>query len=443
VRYDRTMMAASNEKVIPSYLAFVMRSGSGDSSIVSLGTQSEIDGLISSWRRQLVADAGGTAAGSGRRFQELGGQLRKRVWDPLAAHFTGVNRVFVVPDGTLNLLPIGALPAADGGYLVERGPIVHYLSAERDLVRVEGGVSNRTGLLAIGGPAFTDRSSFTARSGEKPPAPAPVSALAANSTFEQPVRGTAPGCRGFRSMVFPALPGSRTEAEAVAKLWDQLRPGVLSADGAAQVLIGAAATEAAFKKFSPRRRILHLATHGFFLGDECGTSMVPGTRSVGGLTSAPGAAGQRSAETIENPLLLSGLALAGANERAAGSLEDEDGILTAEEVAALNLEGVEWAVLSACDTGLGKITSGEGVLGLRRAFQVAGVRTVIMSLWSVDDRAAAQWMEALYRARLQEGLDTADAVQRASVTIIRDRRARGLSTHPFYWASFVAAGDWH
>jgi CHAT domain-containing protein len=160
------------------------------------------------------------------------------------------------------------------------------------------------------------------------------------------------------------------------------------------------------------------------------------------LTKSSGAQSNDSSIGVENPLLFSGLAFAGANRRAAASLEEEDGILTAEEVAALNLEGVEWAVLSACNTGLGTVAAGEGVLGLRRAFQVAGVRTVIMSLWSVEDRAARQWMEALYWARLRGRLDTAAAVRQASLTVIRERRANGQSTHPFYWASFVAAGDW-
>jgi CHAT domain-containing protein len=146
--------------------------------------------------------------------------------------------------------------------------------------------------------------------------------------------------------------------------------------------------------------------------------------------------------TAENPLLLSGLALAGANRRAIASGDEEDGILTAEEVASLNLSGVEWAVLSACDTGLGEIKAGEGVFGLRRAFQIAGARTVIMSLWSVEDRAAMTWMRALYEGRLARNLDTAAAVREASLTVLRQRRARGQSTHPFYWAGFVASGDW-
>jgi len=144
----------------------------------------------------------------------------------------------------------------------------------------------------------------------------------------------------------------------------------------------------------------------------------------------------------ENPLLLAGLALAGANRRGPAALDQDEGILTAEEIAGLNLQGTEWAVLSACDTGLGEIRAGEGVFGLRRAFQIAGVRTVIMSLWSVEDRSAQIWMQALYEGRLQKNLNTADAVHGASIAVLRDRRAKGQSTHPFYWAAFVAAGDW-
>ncbi len=99
-------------------------------------------------------------------------------------------------------------------------------------------------------------------------------------------------------------------------------------------------------------------------------------------------------------------------------------------------------MLSACDTGLGQLRAGEGVFGLRRAFQVAGARTVVMSLWQVEDRSARVWMRALYEGRLVQGLDTADAVREASLSVLRDRRARQQSTHPFYWAGFVAAGDW-
>jgi CHAT domain-containing protein len=192
-------------------------------------------------------------------------------------------------------------------------------------------------------------------------------------------------------------------------------------------LTGESATEKAFKEGAPGRAVLHLATHGFFLAGRCGPAAGAEEASLPAATS---------------PLLLSGLALSGANERDAAGSEGEDGILTAEEIAALRLAGVSWAVLSGCDTGVGEVTAGEGVLGLRRAFHVAGAGAVIMSLWPVSDEATRQWMRALYESRLGRGLATAEAVHEANLSVLRDRREKGRSTHPFYWAGFVAEGDW-
>ena len=249
-------------------------------------------------------------------------------------------------------------------------------------------------------------------------------------------------------MTFDPLPAARAEAEEVAKLWAASHSG---AGEAAQTLVGTIASEGSFKQLAPGRRVLHLATHGFFLGDECDGVVAPGTRAVGGLTSgaakekAPPASrprGRRQQLAPENPLLLSGLAFAGANERSLAGADEDDGILTAEEVAGLDLTGLDWAVLSACDTGLGVVRVGEGVLGLRRAFQTAGARTVIMSVWSVEDRSTRQWMRALYQARFERGLDTADAVHQAALSTLRARRSATASGHPFFWAGFVAAGDW-
>ena len=131
-------------------------------------------------------------------------------------------------------------------------------------------------------------------------------------------------------------------------------------------------------------------------------------------------------------MLLSGLALAGANHRGAAGPGEEDEILPAEVVASLDLSGVEWAVLSACDTGVGEVKAGEGVFGPRRAFQVAGVRTLIVSLWPVEDEAVRHWMRALYDSRFLRGLGTAESVREASIGVLRQRRKKKQSTHPFY-----------
>ena len=139
---------------------------------------------------------------------------------------------------------------------------------------------------------------------------------------------------------------------------------------------------------------------------------------------------------------LSGLVLAGANHRESAGPDEEDGILTAEEVSAMNLRGVEWAVLSACETGLGELRSGEGVLGLRRAFKQAGVATLVMSLWPVGDEPTEEWMNALYEQRLVKKRPTPEAVREAGLEILNKRRKHRDSTHPYYWGGFVASGAW-
>ena len=111
-------------------------------------------------------------------------------------------------------------------------------------------------------------------------------------------------------------------------------------------------------------------------------------------------------------------------------------------MAGLNLWGTPLVVLSACDTGRGDWQPSEGVLGLRRAFDVAGARTVILSLWPVIDTVASQWMTELYRAKFVRNAGTAMAVRTASRTLLAARRTAGQSTHPLYWSGFIATGDW-
>jgi len=455
VRFNRTIFDQPKVTSVPSYVAFVLQSRTEEPRMVSLGRADALDALIAQWRRELIASIAPSsvnASATERSFRIRGASLRRRLWDPIATHLDGVTRVFVVPDGAVNLIPLAALPVAGSGYLLEHGPVIHYLSAERDLVPAERPLAESgRGLLAVGGPAFADGSVFASLSQTKPTTSARVQAR----TEKAPPLGTdnsslfrsaGSKCPSFQSIQFHALPGSRREAEEIRDLWQTLGPADADGKAGEQILVGRAASEQAIKELARGQRILHFATHGFFLGDDC-ASALDNSRAVGGLVASAGpkrAAPRKSraAQLPENPLLLSGLAMAGANWRAAAAPSEDDGILTAEEVASLNLQGTEWAVLSACGTGLGQIKAGEGVLGLRRAFQIAGARTVIMSLWSVDDAATRTWMRALYEGRLNKGLNTADAVRSASLTVLQARRARGQSTHPFYWAAFVAAGDW-
>jgi CHAT domain-containing protein len=365
----------------------------------------------------------------------VGATLRQRIWDPLSVRLRGFDRLFIVPDGSLHLLNFAALPTGKSSYLVETGPLIQYLSAERDLVRIpqrHGG----SGLLAVGGASFDSME-------EPPEIPAHGSGLdsvrssdrrAGSPLRSMPVRrGPQPDCREFRDTRFLPLPESAREVEEIASLWGD--PAGTTA------LTGAHAGEAALKMLAPGRRVLHLATHGFFLDATHCASEQPGTRGIGGVSGAT-AAHASAAARRGSPLLLSGLALAGANLRLHARPDQEDGILMAQEIVSLDLSSAEWVVLSACDTGLGKVQAGEGVLGLRRAFEAAGAGTVIMSLWEVEDRSTREWMRGLYQARFHRRLTTPESVREAALGVLQDRKAQGLGTHPFYWAGFVAAGDW-
>jgi CHAT domain-containing protein len=142
---------------------------------------------------------------------------------------------------------------------------------------------------------------------------------------------------------------------------------------------------------------------------------------------------------MRSGLLLSGAA--GYTSLDAPSTDD-DGILVAEEAARLDLRGADWVVLSACSTRRGPVVDAEGALGLHRAFHSAGARTVIASLWDVQDAPARRFMSALYEARLRDGKSTAEAMRDAQRAVLNELRASGRSTHPVQWAAFVASGDW-
>jgi CHAT domain-containing protein len=145
----------------------------------------------------------------------------------------------------------------------------------------------------------------------------------------------------------------------------------------------------------------------------------------------------QAGDRIDNPLLLSGLAMAGANSwLKALNLPDiaDNGLLTAFDVSGLDLHDTELAVLSACDTGLGQIRIGEGVFGLRRAFVLAGVKTLVMSLWKVPDQQTSLLMELFYRNLLQ-GSPRAEALRQAQLAIKAD------NPHPLYWGAFICQGD--
>jgi CHAT domain-containing protein len=189
------------------------------------------------------------------------------------------------------------------------------------------------------------------------------------------------------------------------------------------------ATKSALKRVSGPS-ILHIATHGFFLRNETVASAAAGRAAQTKGATLPG---QLMAK-VENPLLRSGLALAGANQGLKG---EDNGVLTAFETSHLDLWGTKLVVLSACDTGLGEVKSGDGVYGLRRALVLAGAESQMVSLWPVSDRSTRDLMIGYYKGLMQaEG--RGEALRRVQLQMLRDKS----HDHPYYWASFIQTGEW-
>ena len=223
---------------------------------------------------------------------------------------------------------------------------------------------------------------------------------------------------------FGSLPGSREEVAFLASLF--LEEGAV-------LLQGAEATEERLEAAVKGRRVVHLATHGFVRDDLLlGLRRARGeARWIGGLEEARLAYGH-------DPMVLSGLAFAGANTRAT-RLAGGDGILTALDASRLDLDGVDLVLLSACETARGRVEAGEGVVGLVQAFRLAGARQVVGSLWQVDDEATRALMSRFYeiwKPARADGADLVTALERAQAHV----RAQPRWRHPHYWAAWVSWG---
>jgi CHAT domain-containing protein/Tfp pilus assembly protein PilF len=408
--YDFEKIGRDVEKSEPSrYLAFTL-DRTGASTLNDLGNAEEIDSLIGAARARIdrarIEFFSSRAADSEKRLRETTGELYRKIFEPLESSLGLRTNIFISPDGQLNLLPFEILPCADGGYVVEKYGI-SYLSSGRDLLRFEKKHDLGNSALTFADPDF-DLAILAER---ETAGSNPTSSDYIKMDFK-PTRGVA-DCLNRH---FDALPNSRMEVDSISK--------TLEDHTAFQVgsFHGQNAREEILKEMATPPRILHLATHGYFCED---------------INLAEN-------RMLENPLLRSGLAFAGANHLMDASEESDqsgdDGILTAFEASGLNLMGTDLVALSACESGVGQVRNGEGVFGLRRAFQHAGARTIVMSLWKVPDQETCDLMNGFYK-NWMTGLSKKEALRQSVLALLNECRANYRTAHPFLWGGFVMVGD--
>jgi len=348
---------------------------------------------------------GGAAMSSG---PEPADRIFQLLWKPLVNAVGGARTVLVSPDGFLGELSFGILPDGKGGFLIEEHRFV-YLSDPTQAVKTDGQAPAREGsVLAVGDVNYYKRG------------------------VSRPGAGQFLAMRSRVGDTWPPLSATREEVQALRGLHDQ----VLEWGSPFVELSGKEATEEAVRAAIAGQRYLHLATHGYFEPDDLPSLMGDAEKK-----RKKAGAGEEIKAVGLLPGLLSGLVLAGVN--ADPDPSRDDGYLSAEEIQHLDLSACDLAVLSACETALGSRRAGEGLQSLRRGFAVAGARTVISSLWKVDDRAAATLMRHFYENYWQKGMEKLEALHAAQLRMLRQNRADYQGdARPATWGAFVLSGDW-
>ncbi|PYS81218.1 MAG: kinesin [Acidobacteria bacterium] len=378
----------------PRYVAYVIRH-QGEVRWQELGDSAEIDARVGALREALSDPMR-------KDVERLARAVDLKVMQPVRTLLGSAKHLLISPDGPLNLIPFAALVDEQGHYLIEAHSIT-YLTSGRDLLRLQVRHESKGGPVVVADPAFGE--------------PALVASVGRAGAKDGPGAGGPPRV-DYSQIFFGPLPGVTEEVRALRTLLPQ-----------ASFLTREQATKSALEKLSGPS-ILHVATHGFFLQDG-----QPTTAEGRGAQAKEGTRLARWVAHAENPLLRSGLALAGANQSGNGNI---DGILTALEAAGLDLWGTKLVVLSACDTGVGEVKNGDGVYGLRRALVLAGAESQVMSLWAVSDRSTRDLVVGYYQALLQEGAGRGAALRQVQLQMLKDKSHR----HPYYWAGFIQTGEW-
>ena len=413
------------------YAALVVTPRASSPSLIVLGDAKKLESTpISNYRTNVALTRGVSAEPAPGEASTPGSGAGDTTaaydafWKPLEPALAGVKRVYVSPDGVLNQIPISLFADSSGKMLLEKYEL-RYVNSTKDLLRPPSASSSKSAVL-LGNPKFDltepEERAVLAQLNVTGGKPSPIASLTPAPVAPVSPSPAASGQRsaGLRGGALIPLPGTQVEVDAIDKLLK---------DSGWQVTpyTGDHALEEVVERLR-NPRVVHFATHGFFLTDQDLTQ-----KSQGSSSSSSGGV------TLQDPMLRSGLFFAGANRVETGGAPIagiEDGVLTAYQVSQLNLQGTELVVLSACETGLGEQSNSEGVFGLRRGLQEAGADAVMMSMWSVPDRETQELM-ALFYAKWLSGLDKPEALRQAQLKEREVVRQRYNKDFPFYWGAFV------
>jgi tetratricopeptide (TPR) repeat protein/CHAT domain-containing protein len=398
------------------YLAFVLHSGKGDMvDMIDLGDAEEIDKVVAAFKSD-ISNAGDI---EGIKASQSSKKIYDLVFAPIKRELGPVKEIFISPDGNLNLIPFEVLQGPDGRFLIEDYTF-NYLAAGRDILGFGQIKEQGENPLLMGDPDFDMGTQ------EKD------SILRKLALREAEDTGVVKRSLEMRGLHFSRLPGTGEEVRSIK---------AIIGEDKAELYTGKEALEEVLRQRGAPS-ILHLATHGFFLSDQ-DLSDLAGEgfdRGIMQTSMLPEPTGKKV--KIENPLLRSGIALAGANNALnSGDMEKSGGIVTAEKILGLRLRGTDMVVLSACETGVGEVKTGEGIFGLRRAFTQAGTRSLVMSMWAVPDKETKELMVEFYENIRSDKMDRCQALRQAALKQMEIVKERYGHSNPLFWGAFVFMGE--
>ncbi len=426
--YDFSAIGGEKTWKAARYGAWITRGGDkGETVLVDLGNADEIDSLLKNvcasipkGISQVIANGEAEATRVATKKLAL---LADKIWKPLESELVKfsdkTDSLILSPDGALWLVPWACLPvSSDASRVLLENYSIRFVTSGRDLV-AKPRISATKAPIILANPQFDQ------------------TAIEKRTAIESVYRGALPvndvTGRNFaaRSLLpkVSSLPGTGVEATVVApsiKAWAGQEPMLFPRQFALERVA----------KAMRHPKLVCIATHGFFLPAQ---EVDRNSLDSFGVDKSRSVAIDVRGTPIENPLLRCGLLFSGCNSQDS-AVGDDDGILTGLEIIGIDLRGTELVVLSACETGIGDVRNGEGIAGLRQAFQLAGAQSVVSSLWQVPDHESSQIMIDFY-ANLAAGQTRAASLRNAQLKMIASRREFFGAAHPYYWAAWTLTGQ--